>query len=454
MNCALCILLLMLVPTKQFTMDILENHNGIIYSSFLDAYIETSTKTLSYRINLRLTEHLKKYKKTITNKCMNNTKITDDLDKQLKKLQPLETEASSLIAALRSSEIILSQNRNLEAYIPQLGTNRNNSENCKIVSNIINELKQINTRMSRIMSKNSYVILDFMSLDDLRIDLKSLFRNLELSSQTTSFDLTKPFRTAFFDKTVFFYQFSEEILYFGFHIPLYSKSYIVKIFPQPMIINDILCIYKENLYATTNLSNLITYSNTSYSEYCLRDNIEHKIFCRNPRKTNTCNEKYLFQQSTEFNAECFKSLPKRNMVTRNKYDVYFTIFSPIQIDVTCGSNIFSLQLNASTRISGLLDCSINSSFYQFNSSTDIEYELIISKDITNLLVDNKQKVLIYFFIYFTLLMIICIIVKTICAYHRRKPINEIYTPNIFIAESRQLNADLEREAVIIHDTIV
>lgn len=457
MHPTFCILLLMTVPARQFTMENLETNDGIIYSSFTDAYVETSMKTLSYKISLNQTKYLKKHENTITNKCANNAKIAKEFNKQLYKKHPIELQKYESRITQRSNEIILSENKNLEAYISKLEVSNNSTENCKILSNIINELKQINVKIDRITSKNNYVILDFISLDTLRIDLKSLFRYLNTENQITAFNINKPFRSTFFDKSDFFYETDEETIYLGFHIPLFTKTHLVRINPRPMILKNTLCIYDKNdFYTTTNVSNLMTFSNKSYSENCNWDKIERKLFCRNPTKTNNCDEKYILHQSAVFDEQCFRYLPKRNIVTRKHYDVYFTLFTPLHISISCDTNTFELQLNKSTKITDLIDCSIKTQFYTYNSSLGTEYEFTISPEDPIRFNSNKQIAITYFLLYFTILMIICLIVNYMYNFHKRKSVYDNYSPNphIFISESRQLNVALAREAVIIHDTFV
>lgn len=453
----LCILLT-LSTTQQFNMNTFELSDGIIYSSFQDAHIHTSTKTLSYLVNLYQIEYLNRHKDAIASKCKNNIKLAHNLEKQLIKLHPFQNISNDREKIeSNANEITLSQSKNLDAFILQLGVDNNESKNCKIIQNIIDEVTQINSKIVNLISGNKYAILDFLSLDDLRIDIKAFFRKFNEKNLMVSFNFEKPFRTAFFDEVEQFYTVNKETLHFGFHIPFYTKAHLVKINPRPIVLNGTLCIYDTDiLYATTNTSELMLFSNDSYSTNCKWNKFERSVFCKHPTKARKCDETYLLHRPLTFDAECFKILPTRNMIVRKNYDIYFTLFFPLQISILCDSNTFNLQLNTSTKISDLVDCSVNTPFYTFNASTNGDYEIIISPQVRYMVNNDKQIVLIYFLIYLTILMVISITANSIYSYHKRKSLKDLYSPNphIFIAESGELSAALAREAVIIHDTFV
>lgn len=271
------------------------------------------------------------------------------------------------------------------------------------------------------------------------------------------FDWDIPFRTAFFDKADYFYFFNKENIYFGFHIPLYTKSQLVKIKSRPLILNEIPCVYKENIfYATSNHSDLMLYSDKSYHENCNWNRIDQKFFCKNPTKARKCDKLYIINRAPTFDEACFKVLPKRNMATRTNNDIYFTLFSPLQINIICESQEFNLLLNTSTKISDLNDCSVNTTFYRFNANLTFEHEFVVAPELSASPTKNKQVVIIYFLSYLTLLAVICIIANCTFSYHRRKALKNFYAPNphVFVAEAGQLNVAIAGEAVIIHVSCV
>lgn len=127
-----------------------------------------------------------------------------------------------------------------------------------------------------------------------------------------------------------------------------------------MFINGTFCIYKTEVFNASNtLSNLILYSNSSYAKLCNWNKYLDKTFCRNPTKARDCDKAYILHRTSTFNAECFKPLPERNMANRRNNDLFLTLFSPLSIKIECGIQNYTMQLNSSTKISDINDCSVN-----------------------------------------------------------------------------------------------
>lgn len=352
MKCTNCILLLMITMSSEFTLDSLETSNGIIYSSFHDAYIQTSTESLNYVINFYQLDYLQKYKNDIIHKCIHKAHITMQFGNQLARLEAFQNKSNKSRIPSNPIEINLTFD-----YISQL----NDSSSCGILNNITYEIMQINDKLNNLINQNKFAILNFINLDTLRSDLKTFLRSLtKKSNAILSFDQSKPIRTEFFEQVDFFYYFDNEILIIGYNIPFYQKNHLFKLNPRSMFINGTFCIYKtEVFYASNTLSNLILYSNSSYAKLCNWNKYLDKTFCRNPTKARDCDKAYILHRTSTFNAECFKPLPERNMANRRNNDLFLTLFSPLSIKIECGIQNYTMQLNSSTKISDINDCSVN-----------------------------------------------------------------------------------------------
>lgn len=196
MKCTNCILLLMITMSSEFTLDSLETSNGIIYSSFHDAYIPSSTESLNYVINFYQLDYLQKYKNDIIHKCIHKAHITMQFGNQLARLEAFQNKSNKSRIPSNPIEINLTFD-----YISQL----NDSSSCGILNNITYEIMQINDKLNNLINQNKFPILNFINLDTLRSDLKTFLRSLtKKSNAILSFDQSKPIRTAFFEQVDFF----------------------------------------------------------------------------------------------------------------------------------------------------------------------------------------------------------------------------------------------------------
>lgn len=118
---------------------------------------------------------------------------------------------------------------------------------------------------------------------------------------------------------------------------------------------------------------------------------------------------YLTTSSGKFNRNCFSRLPLRNTITQIRNNIYFLIFEPLTINITCNNSLQSIRLFQSSKILNN-ECNINSSFFTFDQNSVKEYGIFYSNSTENLtewkiFPNSDLKNIINFYCFFSFLLL-------------------------------------------------
>lgn len=160
-------------------------------------------------------------------------------------------------------------------------------------------------------------------------------------------------------------------IFINIRIPLYTHTKLFKIFPKPIIHDNV--PYILNVQAEYMIEDVIGQNYFSnWNIHCFMAN--NRTFCKKQKLRNQCDTQYIAQSSKIFNKNCFSRLQRKNIITQVKNDVYFLIFDPIAINIFCNNSLTEIKIFQSSKIPKN-KCSLNSTFFELNpNSTD--YKMI------------------------------------------------------------------------------
>lgn len=272
----------------------------------------------------------------------------------------------------------------------------------KQIRNFDNELRKIH---SSILSSISNII----PMEKL---LNHTHHFTTATNLTNALDLNQWFTQNPYKYSEIKLKFNNNYAYLTMSIPLFKHSKISKIFPKPVILNN------------------VPYILTTQSEYIIEDQIginyisnlnencfyvNYRVFCRKLKYENDCDKQYVAQSSIQFNSKCFTKLPIRNTITQIKNNLFFLIFEPMILNVSCGGAHQIMRLTENSKILNV-NCYINTTFFNYNPRSLVEYGIYHSNSNTsewNIFQNPKHKMIIQYFCYAAFLTLYLIILGII-----------------------------------------
>lgn len=131
-----------------------------------------------------------------------------------------------------------------------------------------------------------------------------------------------------------------------------------KIYAKPILNNHQPYIYNfGNTTYATKTPRLVTFSNDTYKNSCFYAESLKKVFCKNDSPLGNCNNLISMHNGT-IDTKCTTKLPWANYITQINDSIYFTIVSPLDLNITCENNTDQLHLKEPTKILGISNCTL------------------------------------------------------------------------------------------------
>lgn len=241
-----------------------------------------------------------------------------------------------------------------------------------------------------------------------------------------------------------------------FNLPLFGLNpvdlFIVR--PKPIIYLNKTYLYNTTLrYAVIDSKSPVLYSEDEYFQNCLRTEDKTQIFCEPVElNANACFNLVFNNGQQKFDPKCFMRLKKRNMITQLGKNIFFTVFTPINLWISKGSFGYPFRVVKSSKIIEEIDYNISSTLFSFNTNAEGKYEIFFEKDVL-------EKDLFFTFNFEEsfgrtfLVLISIILILTSLIYYRRT----IYNLCVYGVEYAQNGESCERNIVFnaqISDTRV
>lgn len=196
------------------------------------------------------------------------------------------------------------------------------------------------------------------------------------------------FRAEFwrFVKSTFYY--NNNTVFIEFEIPFFNPKQVdlFLLRPKPIIWKKNAYLFNTTLqYAIIDSNEKTLFTNTDFYKNCLLS--LNSLYCKTMQmRNNSCFDMILNLNEQNFDGKCFTSLLNKNMITQIEKQLYFTIFTPLDILISFLNFEYPLRIENSSKIIENIEYNISTSFFKFNTRNQGKYE-IFNED--NLLQDFK-----------------------------------------------------------------
>lgn len=288
-------------------------------------------------------------------------------------------------------------------------------EKCKFLSSIAEQLYMFNNELNRLKKSQYSTISNIVAMETL---LAHSYNFTLVENTTNPLDFSHWFISNFLNYTKISLAMGNDNVYLTIKIPLFKTFTLSKIYPKPILYNGIPHIYNtQSEYKIQSQLGLNYFSN--FNENCFYAN--NKTFCKKLQKQNYCDDQYITQLSNIFDIDCFTRLPLKNIITQIKNNIYFLIFEPMTINITCDGFQQAIHITQPSKIQDNR-CTINSEIFNFDSNSTLDFGIHYDNT-TNKIFEWKLLSVnpaIKFYSLMTLFFLYLIIICAYLAYYHRK----------------------------------
>lgn len=294
---------------------------------------------------------------------------------------------------------------------------------CKFLSSMTEQLHMLNNELNRINKSQFTTFSNIVSTEKLLADTYNFTLKTNL---TNPLDFNHWFTANFYKYTEISIKFAKNYAYITIRVPLFAHTTLSRIYPKPIFYNNI--PYISNTQAEFLIEGEIG-SNyfSNLNENCFY--AVNKTFCRKPKTQNICDNLYISQSSQIFHKNCFSRLQLRNTITRIKNDIYFLIFRPMTINVSCNGSLQTIHISQPSKILNS-QCFINSTFFEFDPNSISDYGVYFANTTENifewnLFQNTNTRAIIQFYCFLIFVTFYLIILAMIVFLHPNPSSNDL-----------------------------
>lgn len=402
----LCFILSILKGSFQLDLRPDNNLEGIIYRHFERVFIQKSIEYITYKFNVSAVKHIVEKRDYIESMCpngLNNLNIHDFALKQLNMEWDLHT-----------NETYKNENPNIIFPTKLIGLqnkiNLLSVSNCNILENITSELFEINEQLDKLAHLNFESLNYFISPERIQSDVLQMMVKLTNGS-VTPFNQDSFFSEFWkFVNSKFYYQ--NDTISIEFEIPIFDcQSFdVFTVNVKPIIWENKAYLFDTEIrYAIIDVPNAILFTMNDFKNNCFMSS--HSIYCKSFEPlTNKCYNKLVQSNTVVFDEDCFIRLKDQNMITQIDKQLYFTVFSPIDLLISRQSLQYMTRIEHSVKIIENIGYNITTSFFHFSPNDQSKYEIFFDENVTTEQIDfsfrfqTNYKLLIWFIIILSIIM--------------------------------------------------
>lgn len=403
---------------------------GLVFQSHRFVLHQTSEFQINYMFNVKFMDWIRGNLSEICSENENRLKYIEDT---LKSIDTDWKEQSNMTVPSKAIEVVTLRMSRLQFNLRQLP-----HIVCGNLVNISNDFFELHREFVKLKSLDITSVFRMIDGHSLRNAVFKVIQNSTSFRHALSFDQWF-IKWAIKQMTMEFH-YTQGTIYFIFKFPLFDKelSDLYRVYAKPIIVNGNVFLYNNKMeYAIVNKKYALGFTETEFRENCFFST--RNFFCKNfTRKKNTCDYNSLTRlfenKSIEFDETCFDRLKNHNMITQINSQIYFLLFTPLDIEVKVGQTHFTTRIYESSKIIEVIDYEFHTPFFNFSPKNEYKYQIYISP------IDESYALKFKFYsrsildvykilIYFTLIYIIIIFYR-IFIYLRLKRNDE---------NSRQIN---------------
>lgn len=373
---ALCILLVMASNSNQFQLVKDDELQGIVLEPLEPAYIQATTKFLTYSISTISLNYLNENSEQIETNCPNLKLDLKLLNETLKSLNLIwNIESNTTINAQNIIRIFPHAITDLRTEITLLSF-----KNCNYFESVKNNILHFNKILNEIAN------LNFQSLhtliDPLQIQSDTFHMTRAYKNQYINPFHIKMFSLEFWKFVDSKFKFHNDSVFIEFEIPFFNVN-IANIFAvrkKPIIWQNNSYLYNANMhYAIVTTNKTISYSEEDYFRNCfISSNITH---CKTTQLTpNPCFEMVLNKNKQSFKKGCFIRMENKNMITQIDKQLFITIFKPLILLASRDKFEFPIRIEQHSKLFDISNYNISTSFFKFDTQNEGKYTISIAEN--------------------------------------------------------------------------
>lgn len=370
------ILIILVRSTFSITIEPDSELNGIVYLPFKGIYNQIHTEYLTYKFNASLMSYITENRNVLEQTCPDN----------IMNLQLYDTTMQNMGTIWNSSETIFDTNNTIKInptiFVSLESKIRSFSKtNCGLIELINADLININTQLNKLADSKLTSLHELISLERFQSDVMTLvYKN----DKKYKVPFTQKLFTSEIGKYISYkYYFDSKMVYIQFEIPFFDiTAYkLYQIYTKPIIWENSAYIFNTSIkYATIDSPWLTIFTESEYQRLC-EPSIQ-SIYCKTPKtQSDHCFADIANRRTNNFKLDCFNKLKAQNMITQIGKQIYFTIFSPIELRITDHSLFYTTSISHTSKIIEKINYNITTSFFSFTPGGGDKYEIFY---------DNKQ----------------------------------------------------------------
>lgn len=373
----------LLTWSHQYTI-IDDNNNGLITKTFREIYLQNHTIFLNFYINTSIFHEMTS-NTTFLNACM-HTKIL------MPKSQPIP---SNITKTIRLECHFIDRIKKL--YLETI--ENNSTKNCEEIQNLI---FRFDIALKRLKNPNITAIFETIPIKELKSQVQMLTKNGN-NSIILPYQFNDNFTENFFNHTKMTVYKDINNINILFKIPTYQSTNLYSLLPKPFLIDNKPFIYNLGQAYFAKTPYLTIFPINLYKKNCFYIKRQKLTFCKNISTVRNCDHDMLMYNKINLDSPCFTKLPLTNYITKNIFDFYFNIRSPLNINITCSNKTEHLHIDKSINILQINNCTLQVENLKINSNKTDEYQIfaLANKDF-----QEPQNILRFFFLFILLFFLI------------------------------------------------
>lgn len=378
---------------------------GLIFQPIKKVHLLDTFDQLTFEFDVRSLSFFSN-KTYILSKCPNNTLDVELFHARYQRLDVNWTRFSNV--KLKNGHLlihkptILKEIESLQSLFPN---------NCSLLRQINTLILEANVKLDKLIKLDLDALDSFVSLHEIYHSAKYRIEHLaHRYAVPFNHDL---FTSEFWKHVQTNFLFKDNSFFIEIEIPFYTQRelQLFLIRPKPMVWANQAYLYKHsNQYAIIDTTIPILYSQTEYETFC--KSFLDKIFCKwDTKLQNTCYDVVFGINGKKYNSECFEPIKSRNSATQIGQEVYFTVFTPLQVWIERFEFKYSINLPHSMKAISPIESNLTTSFFHFNTkkqdiyATRFETEPVFKDFFTQMNYKDQLKFIAFLTLSLTLITI-------------------------------------------------
>lgn len=375
MNALLVYGILLITPMTCLEISDEEERAGILITPYNTMNIQETTTHLAYTFDVSSVKYILNWHNQIetvysTMKTICNEKhaLITPLEIEVENAHWLKSKPMTQnMSYIKIINMTLFHDAVLRANVKLFNEARDEQDECFYMIKIMQNFREMNNILNNLAQSELSVLEQIISNEHLLMDVQSLLREFLKNKATFPFDFSFNFLRNFLKYTNFklFYN-NDFTITLLFSIPTFKMANVYKLYAKPIVQNSIPRILQTQQKYLVSLNNkYIFFDEFTYETNCIL--IANTRFCTAPEAQNNCEIDALNKLFSS--PECFRELPKENIIAQIEEETYFTIFNPLIVDIICKSTNFSIRLTQNLKIINDELCTISTTFFEFSKDS-------------------------------------------------------------------------------------